>query len=91
MAPRNMSVAVTESGPAAKKSVDEILCSRFAARPEERPAAAPWAVEQVEAARWIVSFAFTRRGRPHRASWEVDGDNGSVRYRDPEAKALSVE
>ena len=83
--------AATDSDAAATKSVEEILCRRFAARPEERPAAAPWTVEQVEAAGWLVSFAFTRRGRPCRACWEVSEDTGSVRYRDPEAKALSVE
>ena len=82
--------AVAQSGATAQKSVEEILHSRLAARGDEQPAAAPWSVEQVDTARWIVSFAFTRRGRPHRACWEVD-DTGTVRYRDPEAKALSVE
>jgi len=75
----------------AVKSVEEILRSRFAARSDEQPASAPWDVEQIGVAQWNVSFAFTRRGRPHHACWEVDDGTGTVRYRDPEAKALSIE
>jgi hypothetical protein len=82
--------AVLENDATATKSVEELLRDRLAARLEEQPVAAPWSVEQVDTARWIVSFAFTRRGRSHRACWEVDEDTGLVRYRDPEAKALSV-
>lgn len=77
------------NGAAAGTSVEEILRSRFAARPDEQPTSTPWAVEQVGTARWIVSYAFMRRGRPHHACWEVD-EAGPVRYRDPEAKALSL-
>jgi hypothetical protein len=80
-----------KNGAMAGKPVEEIMRSRFAARPDEQPTSTPWGVEQVSAARWIVSFAFTRRGRPHHACWEVDDDASAVQYRDPEAKALSVE
>lgn len=80
-----------ENSASAGRPMEEILRSRFAARHDEQPTARPWGVEQMGPARWIVSFAFSRRGRPHYARWQIDEDAGAVRYLDPEAKALSVE
>jgi hypothetical protein len=79
----------TSDGGRSGKSLEEVLRDRFAARPDEQPANESWLVQQVGEARWIVMFAFTRRGRPVQARWEVNCQSGDIRYLDPEAKALS--
>lgn len=70
-------------------SVEEHLRDRFASRPDEMVAPGDaWQVEQIGPSRWIVRLAFTRRGRPQLARWEVDPEN-VVRCMDPDAKAMS--
>jgi hypothetical protein len=73
----------------ASKPIEEILRDRLAGHPDEQLASDPWSVGQVDHDRWVVALRFHRRGRPVVARWEINQTAATVRYLDPDAKALS--